>query len=149
MRGLLATLFLGLLTACACQESHTPLGGSSDANLPPVMRTQPDTSASLGDTLCLRARADDPDGDLLSYRLTTHVTRTQLLDGHLPDAHIEASTGQFWFMPLWYDQPSRTFTFHAQDGLGGADSTAFKVTVNGASDSACPCAQRPEGKAAL
>ena len=99
------------------------------ANRPPVLEAQPDTTVAVGDTLELWARAQDADGDSLSYRVTVYLTYQEYLDSYRPEVRMNGYTGHFWFKPVLRDGPSRAFMFKADDNRGGLDSAYFVVNV--------------------
>ena len=104
-------------------------GGTGLSNHPPVIEAQGDTSVVLGDTLVLWARASDTDSDELSYTVMAHITYEEFARGYQPDAWMNRTSGRFRFRPQADDSPQRRFTFSANDGRGGADSTTFNVSV--------------------
>jgi hypothetical protein len=99
------------------------------ANRPPVIRSQPDTTAAIGDTLRLRAVAIDADQDALRYSAVIVISSEEFHSGYLPAGGIEESTGVFWFRPGHLDLPSRRVRLIVDDRRGGRDTTAFVVTV--------------------
>lgn len=123
---LVAAVVFGIAGGCGGDGD----GGGAPANHPPQLEAQRDTSVALGDTLELRARADDPDGHSITYGLIVPVSVEELHRGYAPDARLEAD-GYFWFVPDTEDQPSRSFRFTADDGFGGSDVEAFRVHITG------------------
>ena len=121
---LVAAVVFGIAGGCGAD------GGSAPTNHPLQLEAQRDTSVALGDTLELRARAEDPDGHSITYGLIVPVSFEELLRGYTPDAHLEAD-GYFWFVPGLVDRPGRSFSFSADDGFGGSDEEAFTVYVTG------------------
>ena len=122
-------ILAGLIWMSGCSDGGAN-GGTSPSNHPPVIEAQRDTSVVLGDTLVLWARAHDTDGDELTYAAMAHITYEELVRGYFPDAGIIPTSGRFRFRAQAEDCPGRRFTFSANDGRGGADSTPFTVGVN-------------------
>jgi hypothetical protein len=125
--GLLHFVVLALLSGAAgCK------GGSSTApkpNSPPILVSQADTTAAIGDTLRLQAVAHDSDGDALAYSATIFISYEEFRAGYLPRGGMSPSTGAFWFLPNRQDAPSRRVRVEVDDGHGGRDSTNFVVRV--------------------
>jgi hypothetical protein len=136
----LATFAVGTFVgfALGCGDD----GGGGPANHPPVLEAQPDTAVAIGDTLKLWVEAYDADGDNLSYGLTIAVTLEELRDGYIPDAHLEAGTGYYWFVPGPRDRPQRIFMFTVEDGRGGQDSDTITVYVTAGRTGSGGCAGR-------
>lgn len=99
------------------------------SNNRPVMTELADTSAAVGDTLRLRATAEDADGDSLRYSLTVFISWNELDPDLFPSAGIDSRTGDLWFAPTPQDAPSRTLLVTVDDGKQGRDSTHFEVTI--------------------
>ena len=123
-----------LLWTAGCGNDNSPTGvasgcGLSDNNAPPVITMQPDTVASIGDTLFLAATAVDPDGDAIGYGAIIDVPWSDARTGGLPRVNMDAATGRFWFAPQLTDPPGRRISFVADDGRCGRDTTAFYVSV--------------------
>jgi hypothetical protein len=111
----------------ACGDDDEP---GMPSNHSPIIQAQADTSTAIGDTLRIRAVADDADGDPLSYGVVASLTMQEILMGYRPNAEIDHDTGDFRFISQLADQPNRAFMFRVLDGRGGADSTQFTITVN-------------------
>lgn len=124
-RALCATSLAVVFALSAC-------GGDSSeptVNNPPVIAQISDTTTALGDTLRLRAAAEDPDGDAILYRLTVVLSLEEVRIGYHPRAGIDGTTGDFWFAARRDDHPARGFKITATDPSGARDSTRFDVAV--------------------
>ena len=133
---LLYSALLILFTAginCGTGEKATPTGpddpGDTVSNHPPVMRNQPDTSATVGDTLVLFAYAEDEDGDSLIYGMTNIILKHFQHNEALAD--IDEVTGEFHFYVRSTDIPFQMFEFYAVDIECNSDTTFFTVQVGG------------------
>jgi len=135
LRGLLV---LVLFTLFACQSDNRCIPVEpEDWGRPPLIEVQSDTSCIVGDTLFLRARATDPDGDKITYMVT--VLAHDQFDLHCSvDASMDSRTGQFRFFPKAEDVPSRSFLFTAVDERGFSAGTSFEVGVDFLVDQANP-----------
>jgi len=123
--GFVLTLSYASLTGCGGKDEPTqPIPNSA-----PVLSLQADTTGAPGDTLRLRAHAEDPDGDVVSYSLAVIVTWVEIRSGYRASAGVDSATGAFWFRPGSWDVPRRSFLFIADDGRGGRDSTGFVVST--------------------
>ena len=122
-------LFVSLaipLGACGGGGSTKP---EPEANHPPVIAQQPDTTANLGSTLVLQAQATDADADTIIYILRVFLRITDFHSGYRPDANMTNDGGVFTFTPSSSDFPVRDFEFIVDDQRGGRDSTRFRVIV--------------------
>jgi hypothetical protein len=118
-------VFVFLLVGCSGDG-----GGSGPSNHAPTIEAQRDTTAVLGDTLVLWARAYDSDGDDLTYKALGQITYEEFRRGYFPVAGMNQASGRFKFWPQEDDRPSRQFTFIADDERGGTDSTSFFIYVD-------------------
>jgi hypothetical protein len=131
----LPTVPTGVLAASALVIS---LGCGDDAgdlqpeppNRPPRLEARTDTTATVGDTLRLQARAIDPDDDPLRYGMISEISATEFQEGYFPAVGMEGASGRFWYTPAARDRPGRNFRFTVEDDRGGADTTRFQVTVD-------------------
>ncbi len=121
----LAVVALSLAALVGCGDDSV----KPPANRPPVIAAQADTFATVGDTLWLRARAVDVDGDSLLYSAVMIITMQEYRDHYLPAALMNYKTGIFWFAPGPRDLNGRRLWFRVNDGNGGLDSTYFEISV--------------------
>lgn len=134
IRWIAILLVLGFLLGCSEGwriESIDPLEPPEENHFP-VIASQSDTFAIVGDTLRLEFSANDQDGDILHFEQEMPCTWEEVKNGncHLPIAHIDSRTGSFWFYPRTYDIPTRRVIVRVNDGRGGFDSTIFNVSVS-------------------
>lgn len=115
--------------ACGGDETLQPPVAPPGPNHAPTITAIPDTSMILGDTLRVRVQASDPDGDPLEYQVTP-LLRDATEAGYVADAHIDARTGEFWFVPGGRDMPDRSILFTVTDDGGYFASTQFSVGVS-------------------
>lgn len=113
-------LLLIFVPACSDNELATP------ENNPPVLPAQADVDAKVGQELTLSFQATDRDGDTINYHLAVYA---DAIGDPLPDAGIDAETGDFYFTPLERDKPFREFVVEVDDGRGGEDAVQFKVMI--------------------
>ena len=90
------------------------------------MVAQADVNVTVGHALSLTFSATDPDGDAVTYHLTSYIRSTH---DPLPLVDFDGSTGEFTFMPRDSDKPYREFLVEANDGRDGKSSVRFKVYV--------------------
>ena len=111
-------------------DNSNVLNPEPDTNNLPIIQVQADTFINVGETLNLQAFASDIDGDSLNFSAAAEVTWSEILDGEIPDFHMDGKSGAFYFNAVGYDTPERLFTFKVDDYNSGLDSTIFIVTVN-------------------
>jgi hypothetical protein len=124
--------YTATLVAAALIFASAGCGGDSGGgpgNHPPELEAQRDTSVVLGDTLNLWARAVDPDGHAIKFKLVVSLSFEDLQRGYFPEAHIKAD-GHFVFVPVPEDRPVRDFAFVAEDDFGGSDEVGFQVYIS-------------------
>lgn len=105
-------------------------GTSPTPNTAPRIAAQGDTAVAVGDTLRLRASAEDDDGDALTFGVSIVISLDELEKGYFPDGGIDDVTGDFRFSPVDADRPGRDISFTVRDGRGGVDETEFHVRVD-------------------
>jgi hypothetical protein len=106
-----------------------PPGGSA-----PVLTTQPDTVATVGDTLFLTAIATDADADTVRYQAVVELRTLDWRTWQFPQVYMDSLSGDFWFFAVARDAPSRRFWFVADDGHCAQGRTEFLVRVVSRSD---------------
>jgi hypothetical protein len=112
---LLIILLLGIISILltGCLSMITP-----ESNNPPVLSSIPDTSVALGGTFTYTVNATDPDGDSLTYFLTTDPST---------DMAIDENSGVI----IWIPNSTGTFeiTVEVSDGKL-SDIQSFNITVS-------------------
>ena len=103
-------------------------------NHAPVFAALHDTTASVGDTLWVRATAYDADGDPLQYRAL--VSLAQWHPPWLPLTWFDRSTGVFAYVPQTQDGVLLDVTFSVDDGRCGRAERQIQILI--ASQSALP-----------
>lgn len=93
---------------------NEPVGG----NNPPAITTNPKTRVYLGSSLSQNVRADDPDGDPLTWRLVAGPATALLEDRRIT-----------WTPALGDLDRSHGFSVEVSDGRGGMDSLTWEVEV--------------------
>lgn len=127
-------LVSGFLFGCSEDwgiESIDPLEPPEENHIP-VIVSQSDTFAIVGDTLRLEFSATDQDGDSLRFKQEMPCNWEEIRTGRCrrPIALIDSRTGSFWFYPRTYDIPARHVTVSVNDGRGGYAFTIFSVSVS-------------------
>jgi hypothetical protein len=126
-------LSLGFLFGCSEDKGIEPKDIVPLAkNHSPVIVAQPDTFATVGDTLRLQIAAFDQDGDSLYFGQEVPCTWGEIKAGqcHSPIAHIDSRTGSFWFYPRTYDVPERHVVVTVSDEHGASAYMEFVVSVS-------------------
>ena len=124
---------LGFLFGCSADKGIEPKDIEPLAkNHAPVIVTQPDTFATVGDTLRLHIAALDQDGDSLYFEQAVPCTWGEIKAGqcHSPIAHIDSRTGSFWFYARAYDVPERLVMVTVSDEHGTSARMEFVVSVS-------------------
>jgi YD repeat-containing protein len=93
--------------------------GVSSVDRPPVVLSVPPTNAFLAQSYVYQVRADDPDGDLLSYTLVS-----------APDGMtMEPQSGLIQWTPTAAQIGERDVTLQISDGRGGTTTQSYTVVV--------------------
>jgi hypothetical protein len=111
-----------LVTAPGCADDDEP---TTVTNQPPVVQPIPDVVVEIGDTLQIQASAEDPDGDDVVYRLVVPV----IFGAGAAEASIDASSGEFRFVPKPTDGRLRWFGVFVRDAKGAEGSEEFYVLI--------------------
>ena len=106
-------------TGLGAEQSFTLAVAADATNIAPVITSTPRTSAALGLPYVYRAEAADPNGDLVTYSLTTAPAGMT----------IDASTGLVQWMPTADQLGDQTVTVQADDGRGGTDAQSLTIAV--------------------
>jgi RHS repeat-associated protein len=89
-------------------------------NLPPGITSTPPTTAAVGQAYAYAVGANDPDGDPLTFSLTTAPTGMT----------VDAASGLIRWTPTSGQTGSRAVTVHVEDGQGGFADQSFTVVVS-------------------
>lgn len=117
-----------LLLIGACDDNTTSPVVPPGPNRAPTVALLPDTTVILADTLRGRVAASDPDGDRLVYKMTVLLRDASELD-YVPAAHIDSTSGRFWFLPGPRDRPDRSILFTVIDEHGYPASAQLDLHV--------------------
>ena len=93
---------------------YTPI-----VNKSPVIISTPVTTGTEGVAYSYDVQADDPDGDTLTYSLTTSPTGMT----------IDAATGLIGWTPSGMQAGSHAVMVEVSDGRGGTDTQSFSIIV--------------------
>jgi fibro-slime domain-containing protein len=88
-------------------------------NRPPVITSTPVTTGTVGQVYSYDAEATDPDGDALTFALSTAPTGMT----------IETASGVIAWTPMEAQVSTHDVVVQVQDGAGGSDEQRFTVTV--------------------
>ncbi|MGB5833923.1 MAG: putative Ig domain-containing protein, partial [Thiohalocapsa sp.] len=103
----------------AAQQSFTVLATDEIANRPPAFQSRPDVDAALGNDYSYSAQATDPDGDGVTYSLTTKPEGMA----------VNPATGQVTLSPTLAQRGEHSVVLRVEDGRGGVASQAYRVNV--------------------
>jgi hypothetical protein len=105
---------------------------SLGVNQNPVLDQPPNRTVVVGGSVSFYANAFDPDFDPITYSLVSPPL----------GAMINASTGQFSWVPQCAHVGNNTIRIRADDGQGGSDEKTCTVTVTNAAPSIDPVPNR-------
>jgi hypothetical protein len=101
-------------------QSFTIVVRPEPGNHPPVIISQPVATAAAGQTYTYPVKAIDPDGDPLTYSLSTK-----------PDGMtIDPTSGHISWVAQVSDVGSHGVTVEVEDGRGGFDTQSFTIDVS-------------------
>ena len=100
-------------------DSETIAITVNNVNRAPVITAMTDTTVNEGDLFIRQVYANDPDGDNLSYSLTSSISGMT----------INSSSGVLDWTPDFDQSGNYPITVKVEDGEGGEDTKSFSLTV--------------------